>query len=254
MSIFNFLANQSLAENATAVKQAPSAPRGVAKNPTDADLRVFRNGSVYPSLALIEKDNLAYLAKGVEGDANGYDVTNSAQFINTQAWAQAVLFISLIDKSAAKVDLFGRTTYAEDGTPSDVATQGAATFGKDLLEQLKVVYGYEIPEGENFVDLKIVEDFNFATPDGIYYLPKPVARGERKGQIELVRREGIKLNVLVPLSVFNAEQGTEIAADSTETPEVTEEKIPEVENQVEGSVEEESIPADMEEFDFSSDN
>lgn len=264
MSIFNFLSNQALADN-TSVKPAAAtaASRGVQRNPTDADLRLFRNGAIYPSLALIEKDQLTYLAKEAEGDAFGYDVTDSRKFINTQGWEKAVIFISKIEKSAAKVDLFGRCTYDENGAPSDVATQGATTFGKDLLETLKEVYGYEIPEGESFVDLKIVEDFNFTTADNIYYLPKPIARGPRKGEIELARRENLKLNILMPLDLFNQEMAS---SDVTEAPsEVTETEEAPVAAPVQEEAPVEAIPAEVKaededteteestEFDFTSD-
>lgn len=267
MSIFSFLSNQSLAAN-TEVKPAKtsSVSRAVERNPTEADIRVFRSGAVYPSLALIAQDNLAYLPKDATGVANGYDVVNSKQFLNTQAWEKAVLFIALVCKTSPKVDLFGRTTYDENGLPSDVASQGATTFGKELLETLKDVYGYEIPEGENFVDLKIVTDFTFNTPDNIYYLPKPIAKGARKGEIDLIRRENLTLNLLMPLSMFKAEMGeapeAAVAESEVAAPIVEEEAVQAVVEEdatieAEVAVEEEEVETEETEgsmFDFSADN
>lgn len=245
MSIFSFLSNQSLAAN-TDVKpaKASTGSRALERNPTEADIRVFKSGAVYPSIALIQQDNLAYLPKDATGVANGYDVVNSKQFLNTQGWDKAVLFIALVCKTAAKVDLFGRTTYDENGVPSDVASQGATTFGKELLETLKEVYGYEIPEGENFVDLKIVTDFTFNTPDNIYYLPKPISKGTRKGEIDLIRRENLTLNLLMPLSMFKTEMGEVPEADGVE-PGVTAPETEEEVNPVEIAVENHSIEAEV---------
>jgi hypothetical protein len=263
MSIFNFLSNQSLASNQVKPAAAVTAARGASKNPTEADIRVFRNGSVYPSLALILADELSYLPKGSDGLAFGYDVVNSKQFLNTQAWEQAVLFIAKVDKTSPKVDLFGRTTYDADGTPGDVAHQGAATYGKDLIETLKAVYGYEIPEGEAFVDLKIVTDFQFNTPDNIYFIPKPVARGERKGEIELVRRENLTLNVLMPLSMVQAETGAveaqNVEDDAIPVPIDAEAQKPAdvpdaVESTLQATIQEDELEEAEVEFDFSKDN
>lgn len=199
----DFLKNISLQSNAVVKSPIARTKSNVAKTPENADIRVFKNGAVYPSDKLVAACNLQYVGKDVTPKGNGFDVFSSKKFLNTQHLAEAFLFIALVPKDAGKVDLFSSTTYDENGAPkSDVLTQGAVTFGQELLEMVKEVYGVELKEGQNFIDLKIMKDNPSNTDDGIYWVPKTVNRGPKKGDVTLERRENLTLYPLVPVSLL----------------------------------------------------
>jgi hypothetical protein len=209
MSGLSFLKNVSLQANVkTPIARTKSS---TARTPENADIRVFRNGAVYPSAKLVSQCNLQYVGKDVKEKGNGFDVFSSKDFINTQNQTPTFIFIALVAKNAGKVDLFSSTTYEEDGAPkSDVLTQGAVTFGKELLETIKSTYGVELKEGESFMDLKIVSDTPFTTNDNIYWVPKVVSRGDKKGEVTLERRENLTLYALAPVSLLEEEEAQPI--------------------------------------------
>lgn len=168
-------------------------------NPTNgADFRVFADGRIYPSVKLVEEYNLEYVNKGAV-TGNGFDV------FTTKAWTQYpegttshAILIASVAKSETKVDVFSQTRYNADNTPvSSVVDQATKTFGAELLEMIKDVYGVEIPEGSNHVDLKIVREQVVKSPNDIYYVPKKVVKGANAGTIVPVRRENLVLNPLV---------------------------------------------------------
>lgn len=202
----DFLKNIKLQPNSavkTAIARTSSA---IARNPTEADIRIFKNGSVYPSDKLVSQCGLAFTVKTAENKGNGFDVFKSTDFLNTKGSGLSVLFIALIPRTEGRIDLFASTTYEEDGSPkADVLTQGANTAGKEVLEMIKEMYGVEIPEGKDFIDLVIVTENPLNTEDGIYWIPKVVSRGEKKGQVDLCRREDTTIYPLVPLSLVNPE-------------------------------------------------
>lgn len=139
-------------------------------------IRVFRDGSVFPSDAAIAQFDLEYKKALIEkeelpkkegqtevktknvysfpnGTGNGFDIIDSRiwqQFKSTTEGG--MLFIIPTPKDAAKVDLFGTTNYNADGTPkSMVGEQGAATFGKDvLIPAIEQLYGvvFHVPAQE----------------------------------------------------------------------------------------------------------
>lgn len=201
--MFSFLSTLELAPVKSAVTRTVSSDN---KNPLTADIRVFRNGSVYPSKAAVEQLNLAYTSRGMS-QGNALDVIDSRDWPQYPATApQQAVFIAVIPKSAPKTDLFGFTKYNEDNTPlSDVLTQGSSSFGKELLELLADVYETTVESmfhGENFVDLVITQD-KLPASNGIYWFPKAIARGPKKGEIEMIRRENCAPQVLVYKGISN---------------------------------------------------
>ncbi len=222
MKGLDFLKKASLASNEVVKPATARTTVAKARNPELADIRVYKDGAVFPSVALIKEFDLQYRAKEVEPKGNGFDVFKSTDFPNTQHWPKEnrIIFIASVDKGQGKLDLFGRTTYNEEtGAASDVLTQGAATFGKQLLEQIKEVYGEE-PNEEGYIDLMIARDNGFNTDNGKYYIPKVVSRGTEKGSSTVVTREDITLYPLVPASWADVapeqkEEATPIAEPET---------------------------------------
>lgn len=206
MKGLDFLKKASLVANEVVKPAVARTTTAKNRNPENADIRVYRDGSVYPSAALVTEFNLAYVGKDVAPKGQAFDVFESAKYINTQSWEDKVLFIAAVDRSLPKTDLFSGSKYDENGEPTaDVLTQGANTFGKELLTMLKDTYGIEIAEDaeQNYIDLVILRDIPFNTPDNIYYVPKVVSRGNNKGQSDLVRRENITLYPLVTVEAYN---------------------------------------------------
>jgi hypothetical protein len=210
--MFDFLKNLGDVE-VTSGKVEGQSTRIVRKdaNPTNgADLRLFKDGSVYPSKELVAEFELEYTNKDTV-TGNGFDV------IDTRTWAgwkadTHVLLIAPISKSKSKVDLFDQTKYNEDGTPiSTVVDQGSNTFGKKLLTMISEIYGDVDFTDKSYVDLVIGRGYNFATEEGIYYIPKAVVKGDKKGAIKVVRRE---YTSLYPLVIFQEESSPEGSVDS----------------------------------------
>lgn len=217
MSGLSFLKNVTLAANA-AVAPTSRTSAAVAKNPEKAHLRIYKNGAVYPSAKLVTACSLQYQAKDAEKKGNGFDVFSSKDFMNTAHLKESFMFIAMVPKDAkfGKVDLFSTTKFNEDGSPkADVLTQGSINL--ELLEQIKSIYNVDIAEGENFIDLVIVQSNPFTTPDNIYYIPKKGVRGDNKGKSEVVRRENLTLYALVPASLMDEENAdTEEVVDKKE--------------------------------------
>lgn len=239
----SFLSNITLASNEE-VKPAfvtSKATRSVVdRNPEGTKIRLFKNGAIYPSKELVENYALEYLPKDSEEKAFGFDIMSSKSFPNTAHLESSFLILAVVLKSLPKVDVFGSTKYysAEDvaklaaegtevveGQPkSSVLDQGNTTFGKDvLIPMLKEIYGFEFAEDKKFVDLTIVTDQPLKTNDGNYFIPKPISRGEKKGEMEVVVRKDIEMFPLVLSSML--EEGTAEAPQE----EVKEEETPEVE-------------------------
>jgi hypothetical protein len=111
---------------------------------------------------------------------------------------QTYILIAPVSKVSPKVDLFGSVKYNEDGTPvNSVMEQGGGTFGEQLLEMITEVYGITLEKG-SFLDLEVKAEVVVKSPNDVYFIPKTIARGEKKGQITVVRRENITVMPLVP--------------------------------------------------------
>lgn len=213
---------------------APRNTKKEANPPADAMcIRVWKDGSVYPSAALVSKFNLEYPKasevkfiklhnpdgtpkvdeKGVqlqerkvivEASANGLDV------FTLKSWHQAktgddvpdAILVGVSPKSAGKVELFSNVKYNDDCTPQNsVMDQGATTFGKtNLLPMLESVYGVT-PGEEGYVDLLVDTSFDLKViaANGIFMLPKVTVRGTDKGKADVIRRENISVFGLVPM-------------------------------------------------------
>ena len=217
----NFLSFLDNVEELTEVQIAAKATRTKKdRNPQEDTmrLRVFKDGSIYPSKALAEKFNLEFQPVTItkEGDKtvktrkdesveeNGLDV------VNTNKWSQypegdgmkPLILISPVDKAESKVDLFGSTKYDDEGAPkTSVMEQGSNTYGKnELLPSLKEVYGIELGDDQPFIDMDVIveRDLGVLSKTGIFHLPKIYSRGPKKGDIDFTRRENINLYPLVP--------------------------------------------------------
>lgn len=164
-------------------------------NPGTIAIRVFADGSVYPSQGAVDKFNLAYpdavITKEVvplkegeslpegetqktrnvysfpKGTGNGLDVIDTDKCLQFKGLGKRLLFVAVVPKNAGKVDLFATTSYEDTGVPkSTVMDQGAKTFGdKELLSTLTEVYGIVLNTNEaegpvkEFVDLNILEEY-----------------------------------------------------------------------------------------------
>jgi hypothetical protein len=218
MNMFEFLKDLGNAEVTSGKEERKSTKQEL--NPTNgADIRLFKDGRIFPSAELVEEFDLEYTDKDAS-TGNGFDVIDTRQWAGWKAEVK-ILLIAAVNKSKAKVDMFSATNYNEDGTAvSSVLTQGATTFGKKLITMLQEVYTEELFGEKNHVDLTIARGYDMSTEDGIYYIPKAMIKGEKKGTAKVVRRE---YSNLYPLVIFEAksnevtnEEGEYITAEITE--------------------------------------
>jgi len=198
MSFLGFLKSAEVEE--VKVEASTGAKRGGPRkqwNPAPALLaiRVWMDGSVFPSQALVDKFDLEYragkvtfedvAAKDAVLEADGITVKtpakeaskkriltveppvgNAFDVIDTRVWGQwkdannNMLFIGATSKDEPKVDMFGSTVYNDEGQPkSTVMEQGAATFGKDvLLKAIEELYGVTLTEEKPYVDMIVASE------------------------------------------------------------------------------------------------
>lgn len=247
--------------NIGATEIAAKATKSVEKKQRNPEasfmgIRVWKDGSIYPSAALVTKYNLDFVKATVTqedvvkngviqnddagqplkrkvltypGDtSNGIDIMNSADWTQKQNWgANPDLILAAISpKRAGKVDLFATCTTEEDGTPKlSVLEQGAATFGKEsLLPLIATVYN-TIPNEEGFIDLQLMETYPLhqVVPNNIFMFPKRIVRGEGKGKLEYVRRESVSLFPFVPVatSAVRAEESVDTTLADVPTVDTT---------------------------------
>lgn len=170
--------------------------------PTDgvADIRIWENGAIYPSNALIAEFNLEYTAKDAEESGNGLDFIDSSLMPSIKT-PQRFLALAITPRKSGKIDVFRGTTYKEDGTPAaSVATQGTAMFGKEtLLPLIKEVYNV-VSNEEGFIDLIIYRNNGITSPANFFHFPKTVTRGEAKGTTSYVRRNDAILFPYCPIA------------------------------------------------------
>lgn len=223
--------------NLSAEEVVAPQPKVVKKDRNPAEdfmgIRIHKDGSVYPSKALVEKYNLEYQKPVITQEARvkdgqpvlddnlqpimdqkkNFDNDNSKGFdiVDSSKWSQVakswgtnrrLVLAGVTFKRAGKVDLFAGCRYDEAGKPiGSVLDQGSSTYGKaELLPMLGEVYGVQC--GENgYMDLQLVETHNLKAiaPNGIFNLPKTVVRGSKQGADALARRENIDIFPLVPV-------------------------------------------------------
>lgn len=240
-------------------------------NPTSGlVIRVWKDGSIFPSQELVDKFDLGYRKQLPEDElaalkesnrkpdmGNGFDVADSQDF-PTFKTPQRLLIISPVAKTEGKVDLFGSVAYRkvdeEDGKAGEplisVMDQGTTTFGKDfLIPAIEEIYGItffkpaiparpaveakpaegdqpevkgkdatpEVPEvpGVEYVDLVLIgqdgteesEPWTLEKGKEVAFLPKRVSRGEKRGDMTVVRRENPRMYVLYPKQLLESEVG-----------------------------------------------
>ena len=219
---FDFLKNVELNVPETKVASIRST---ASKNPKGMCIRVFATGKIYPSQQLSEELFLEYQAKDTEIIGNGLDIFKSIDWpmfpINAP---EQFIFVAPVPKNSPKVDLFGQVGYDESGNPKNsVLEQGGGSFGAQLLEMLEQVYGIVIEKGK-YVDLEVKTDITVTSPNGIYYVPKTVTRGDKKGELSVVRRENILVMPLVPLVdiIKSTEDATQMQIPFSEITEIEE--------------------------------
>ena len=217
---FDFLKNVTLTVPETSAKTTSK----VDKNPTGMKLRVYASGKVYPSQELVDSLSLEYRDKEAPVSGNGLDVFKSIDWgMFPQIPGQDFIFVCAVPKSSAKVDMFGQVGYSEDGTPKvSVMEQGGGTFGKELVDMIESVYGIIIEKGQ-FIDLELKTDVVIKSPNDVYFIPKTVARGEKKGEITVIRREYVNVMPLVPVVELETVQDPQLEIDFPEK-ELTDEK------------------------------
>ncbi len=238
MSLLNFLKSGAVTEAPVEnVKRAGGRSKQWAPNPSLIAIRVWYDGSVFPSQAAIEQFDLEYKDAVItlkdnkrhydfpDGQGNGLDVILSTQWKSFNASVEGkMLFVAVTPKKEPKVDLFSSTNYEETGKPKTIVSeQGANTYGNAvLLPALKEIYGIELTkeEGKDFVDLVIFESLgsglevmniteHYSKP--ITFLPKVVSRGEDKGKLDYVKRENVKIYGFAPKAMVDEVNGVSIA-------------------------------------------
>lgn len=204
-------------------------------NPTlDNAIRVWKDGSLFPSQKLVERFALEYSnkpAEAAEGQpknkvaGNAFDIFESINFPTLNTGGQNLVILNVAAKHVGKTDAFGSTSYNEDGTPkTSVMDQGSATFGKDcLLPMLKKIYNVE-PGEKGFIDLMLLgtdgepamEPFLLPNDKKVCMVPKEVSRGDKAGEMTYARRENPIMFVLYPVAV-EAEGSADLQEKSTVT-------------------------------------
>lgn len=247
MSFLNFLKAATIEEPAKTPKRVSSKQRN--PNPLFMGIRLWADGSIYPSQALVDKFSLEYPAMNVttktvgEGETAktikeytpkegatpvfGFDVIDSSKWtqFKVEGDHRALLFAP-VTKDSAKVDLFGRVTYDETGVPlSSVMDQGSATFGKEyLVAAVEEIYGVKLEKDTTpYVDLEVDLSFDLKVlcPAGIFLFPKTITRGEKKGLTSYERRENVSVFGIAPTTltveeeVVSTEEGNTTFVDSS---------------------------------------
>ena len=223
----DFLKQIKIDETAIPAAKKSSGGGGHRKewNPTiELSLRVWKDGSVFPSAGLVERFELDYApqpkvepptefpeaddAKPTEKwiqPGNALDVFSTVDFPAFQS-PKPFILANITTKAAGRADLFAQVERDEQGEPkTTVMTQGSNSFGKnDLIPMIKEVYGIEIGDQVPYVDLVFIGQDgekamkHFAVEKGFAFVPKTVSRGTEKGKPTVQRREDPWLFILLP--------------------------------------------------------
>lgn len=224
--MLDFLATATINDMAEKTVVRKGGPRK-QRNPEGLAIRVFHDGSVYPSQELVDKFNLEYAAKDSDDSNNGFDIIDIALYPTFQL-GKRILIISPVSRKNGKVDLFGSTTYNEDGSPkTSVLEQGSKTFGMDdLIPAIQEIYNISMDKesGVEFVDLVLVanpatgEPWTLPQGKTITYIPKKVSRGAAKGTVSTIRRENPLFYAFLPLEMTQGEATEQKEEEVTELP------------------------------------
>lgn len=195
---FSFLKNTELTPIEVPAKKVGNNGRvAQERNPTNgASLRLFKDGSVYPSQEVADKYNLEYTK---DKSGNGFDIFSSNDWSQYPKDAQPVMFISATAKSNPRVDLFGSAREV-NGELTSVMTQGSKTFGVELIKMIESTYNTTLFTEQKYVDLQIIEDISMpGSLNGVSYIPKTVNKGEHVGMLTTERRDNAVIN---PLAIY----------------------------------------------------
>lgn len=214
-----------------AKEKEDSTSKRVEKNPTNgADFRILSNGKVYPSAAFVAEFGLEYLSKSSATKSMGLDFFDSTQWSQLQGAPQMLLGY-VVDQDKPKVELFAGTRYNAEGNPINSVLEQGTILSDDTLEMIATTLGYiadhkvidaqdvaysawdNMLNGRRFVDFYMMREApSLVIPDGIYQIPKVVARGEKKGDVTTVKREHIKV---LPIVEYNDEVANELREMNT---------------------------------------
>jgi hypothetical protein len=190
MGQFDFLKSLKLVEETTTKTTSSDPGEGLI-------LRVFANGRVKPSKALVEAFKLEY---GVDGDC-GMDFFSSNDWSTYPKTEKPVIFSAFVPRTEKKISLFGSYRLVEPEKRISIFSQNVKT--PELWELIKSTYA--INEAL-YVDLVVNTELGVKTENGIYNIPKRVAKGEKKGQATYVRRENIILYPLIPVALTESKE------------------------------------------------
>lgn len=227
MAGLDFLMNVTIADVADKITTRVGVKK--QRNPEGLTIRVFRDGSVYPSHDLVEMFDLEYTHKDEKECGFGFDIIDTDLYPQIK-FGKRLLLINPVSRSQAKVDLFGTTGYnAETGFPLlSVMEQGSKTFGEqDLVPSIEAIYGIKFKQritpteenktgwddGVDYVDMAIVANpvdnkpWKLAGNRTIAFLPKKVSRGKDKGEISTIRREDPNFYAFLPAEVVEEAKG-----------------------------------------------
>jgi hypothetical protein len=240
MSFLSFLNDVTISEVTKPTRTGGGVKKQWNPEPTFMGIRIWKDGSIFPSQTLVDTFGLEYPKAIVtieektgednkiikkrsyeypEGTGYGMDIVDS------RSWSQcnspkAFIAVALVTKDQPKVDLFASTKYNEDGTPfSSVMDQGSATYGEnELLPTIKEVYNIE-PNEEGFIDLLMDQSVNLKalSSNGILLFPKKVNRGADKGKADYQRRDNVDVFALVPVQLLDVkEEGVQQADEEAD--------------------------------------
>lgn len=189
-------------------------PQGLA-------IRLFKDGSVYPSPELTALFNLEFGPRDADKvpSNNGLDVIDSRDMTNQISTPTAFVGVSPNARALGKLDLFASSKYDENDNPTaTVNTQGANSYGQEsLIPLLEQVYGdaFSFNE-EGFVDLVVITDTPIASPDNRYFFYKKITRGADAGKKSYVIRDNTVVYPLIPATAFdnNVPDSASIATDA----------------------------------------
>lgn len=215
MSLLNFLQQANVEEVKSGQRTGGGGPRKQWQpNPSIVALRLWKDGSVFPSQAAMDKFDLEYkeatitkeklpLKEGQteadqkfrnvyaypNGTGNGFDVIDSRVWQQFKSTGEGgMLFIIPTPKIESKVDLFGTVGYAEDGKPTvSVTEQGANTFGKQVLvPAVEAIYGIKFKVDEVKNEAGVVTT---AAVDGVEYIDLAIfdKTGEGEAEFDIVK-------------------------------------------------------------------
>lgn len=159
-------------------------------------IRLYKSGEVYPSQELVSKFNLEYKSKDNPDQGQAVDLIDSTEWTPIANHPRTIL-ISFTDRNNPKTDLFSATRWEEDQPINSVFNQG--TKSQDLLDIARSLGWFGTDDKAKYVDLQVMVQYGFKTKDGIAYLPKVVARGEKKGDKTYERRENQTFYPITPV-------------------------------------------------------